>query len=167
MNDFPSIKFSEKHHDEIAKLFDYELNSEEKDDILKAFKKSLVDNEPPRFLYILRHGESDYYKIGISNKVDKRIDTLQTGNPVELKFIACYESDFSDFLGREITYLENFLHKNFADKRVRGEWFEFDYSTIADICMFLDSRDIDFCGSREIIELQEYDRRCKIYEKEE
>ena len=49
-----------------------------------------------------------------------------------------------DFLGREIAYLEKFLHKNYELLKLKGEWFKLSEKHISDICCFLENnRDFD------------------------
>lgn len=65
-------------------------------------------------LYLIRCG--DYYKIGTSLNVPKRMGYMQTGNPMKLeKHDAswCYYA----------IWWEVGLHKLFDAFRVRGEWF--------------------------------------------
>lgn len=107
-----SINFTQQDHDNIAKLYDYSDLSEEKLKTAKEnFRKLLESNDAPRFLYVVRCLPCNYYKIGITNNIPKRLTVHQTGCPFELKFIFAIEADESDFLGREIMYLEKFFHK--------------------------------------------------------
>lgn len=58
-------------------------------------------------------------KIGISKNVDKRLSTLQTGNPRELKLMAWIVTQGKS----EDHETEQKLHRFFSEYRVRGEWF--------------------------------------------
>ena len=77
----------------------------------------------PGYVYLLRDVDtraagtpSDYLKLGKSkNDPNKRINTLQTGNPRELTR--------NWYFAPEMTKLETFLHHYFSGDRVRGEWF--------------------------------------------
>lgn len=66
-------------------------------------------------LYVLSCGTRK--KIGVTNNIERRIKTLQTGNadPIKLEYI-------------EERYLphkaETFLHRQFSASKVQGEWFE-------------------------------------------
>jgi len=68
-------------------------------------------------LYIIVD-ESNRKKIGVTNDIDKRLKTLQTGNPEKLKVI-WYEDGLL-----EPTKLERHLHRQFASNRLNGEWFK-------------------------------------------
>lgn len=144
-NTYSSIKFTKRHHNEISELFNYE-NLSEKDykQSLNNLEKHLSDNDAPRYLYVIRCIGTNFYKIGITNNLNKRLKTHQTGCPLKLKYIFAVEADIEDFLGREITYLEKFLHNNYASHKIHGEWFCLTYSHLADLCFFFEeSRDFD------------------------
>lgn len=55
------------------------------------------------------------YKIGKAEIVSDRLKTLQTGHWDTLVVIAEYSGSYE---------LEEFLHTEFADKRIRNEWFD-------------------------------------------
>lgn len=138
-NYWESIEFTAEHRREIAALFDYSTASDEERAIAYAkYNKYIKEDAAPRYLYLIRCKGTQYYKIGITNDLEKRLAAHQTGSPHELSVVLYAESDLDDYLGKEITYLESFLHKNYAGMRVRGEWFRFDYSHISDIAMFLE-----------------------------
>ncbi|KYN89488.1 hypothetical protein ATY35_11080 [Vibrio cidicii] len=139
MKMYPSIRFTRKDAEKVAKLFDYSASTEkQRHDAYAKYKNYIVDNKAPRYLYIVRCGESELYKIGITNNLEKRLTEHQTGCPYTLKYVVWFEADLDDFLGKEISYLETFLHKNYQSRRVRGEWFNLTYSHLADIVLFLE-----------------------------
>lgn len=61
-----------------------------------------------------------FVKIGMTNDPQSRIDTLQTGNPYELRMLACIPCKDRN----EARHLESFMHKKLQTSRVRGEWFK-------------------------------------------
>ena len=75
-------------------------------------KKTTPDYSPSQ-VYVIGPVEGAY-KIGISRDVESRLNTLQTGVPVNLSLVC-------SFPGGE--FLEKTLHRKFWDKKVRGEWF--------------------------------------------
>ena len=79
------------------------------------------------YLYMLRAGNTDYYKIGVSININKRIEALQSGNPHKLTI---YESVYT----RE-RYLEGIIHRKLKQYRVEGEWFHFDKDVIKTISL--------------------------------
>ncbi|MFY0602042.1 MAG: GIY-YIG nuclease family protein [Cyclobacteriaceae bacterium] len=136
--EFPSINFT-YHHRDLLQAFAYpsELKKDTFNKGIQNLKNYLENNEAPRLLYVIKSGRRDYYKIGITNNLAIRIQTLQIGNPDKLEVIAYALADMGDFLGREIIFLENFLHLNYANEKVHGEWFKLSQEEIADICIFL------------------------------
>ncbi|MBE0663110.1 MAG: GIY-YIG nuclease family protein [Bacteroidales bacterium] len=77
-----------------------------------------IDNDHC-YVYLMIDLTNNYHKIGISNKPGYREKTLQSEKPtIEM---LCYKR----FPNRKIaTSFELALHQSYADKRVRGEWFD-------------------------------------------
>jgi hypothetical protein len=66
-------------------------------------------------LYLIRAaGSPSYLKIGISTDPERRVRSLQTGNPATLALLAhklgCKQKEL-------------YLHRKFASYRANGEWF--------------------------------------------
>ena len=72
-------------------------------------------------LYIASSGK--YYKIGISEDPDKRIQQLNTANPEGVELIASFDTECAEATEHE-------FHKAFAARRVNGEWFNVPESYI-------------------------------------
>lgn len=72
-------------------------------------------NKKPNQLYVLKCGER--YKIGITSDITQRILSLQVGNAdvITLEYI---EERYDPIKA------ERWLHRQFASKKVKGEWFE-------------------------------------------
>jgi len=71
------------------------------------------------YVYFIRAGHTGPIKIGVASNVDRRLDTLQTGNHMELFLVAKIKCQ-----SKTHAYsIENALHKKFKGKRIRGEWF--------------------------------------------
>lgn len=72
-------------------------------------------------IYVVKAGETDNYKVGVSNNPIKRIQGLQTGNHLKLNF---------KVVRFGTSALERFLHKTLSaeGRRIRngGEWFLLD-----------------------------------------
>lgn len=82
-----------------------------------------------RFIYIIKcYDDELYYKIGITNDIDKRLKTLKTGNNNELEVIFLFQSEYASKVESKI----HFLYKN---KRVKGEWFLFNDEEIEEVKM--------------------------------
>ncbi len=66
-------------------------------------------------LYVLSC--NNLLKIGVTNNIDKRIKSLQTGNPHKIELLYLEER-------LNPTKAERFLHQYFSKYRLEGEWFE-------------------------------------------
>ena len=73
------------------------------------------------YVYFIQEGRGNHghIKIGVSNNVNNRLDSLQTGNPRKLTLMASIKCRSINDAYR----LEKKLHKKFKPHRVRGEWF--------------------------------------------
>lgn len=78
--------------------------------------------KPPCYIYFILNYDSEAVKIGIAKNVKRRIASLQTSSPSELKLLGKIQAE-SVSKARE---LEQSLHKTFDEYRVRGEWFKAD-----------------------------------------
>ena len=79
------------------------------------------------FVYIFKG--ADYYKIGYSNRPPRRMIDISPKLPFSLRLICSIETN-------NAIALEAKLHQQFADKRLRGEWFslnECDISAIKEL----------------------------------
>ncbi len=70
-------------------------------------------------VYVMQ-AENNIYKIGYSQQVETRVSAMQTSSPLLLKLLMsiCLPSD------RIAHAIERALHKQFANKRIHGEWFQ-------------------------------------------
>jgi len=74
-------------------------------------------------VYFVRAGSNGPIKIGVAKDVESRLETLQTGNHMELRIVTKIKCR-----SRQEAYdKESQFHKMFERKRIRGEWF---HSTI-------------------------------------
>jgi hypothetical protein len=77
------------------------------------------------YLYVIACHGFPYYKIGRTIlPVEARFASIQTGSPFKLSLV-------SVMLVNNCFKLEAELHYLFAEKRVRGEWFELDNKDLA------------------------------------
>lgn len=79
-------------------------------------------------VYIIQMGASKYYKIGISNNVNRRLKDLQTGNPLPLHIVATISLEMEQNADNQhfTKLLEKELHLAFQYCRQVGEWFKFE-----------------------------------------
>jgi hypothetical protein len=75
------------------------------------------------YVYFIRCNE--FTKIGITNDIDYRLRSLQTGNPYPLELLCKFE--YANALP-----IEGILHKRFSGRRVQGEWFKLSDTDLSD-----------------------------------
>ncbi|MDY7396341.1 GIY-YIG nuclease family protein [Aureibaculum sp. 2210JD6-5] len=86
------------------------------------------------FVYLMVDTTNNYHKIGISNKPEYREKTLQSEKPT-IVLLATKE-----FPIRQIAEaFEKALHDTFANKRIRGEWFELTDNDIKNLMITLEN----------------------------
>jgi hypothetical protein len=129
------ILFTEEDQEAISCL--YRITDKEEASAKVIFDKNIENHEIPRYLYLIKSGNLNHYKIGITNNLDRRLRKLQTGNPQPMWYVFAVEADINDYYGREIQYLEKFLHKNFEERKILYEWFELSLMDVCKIFVFL------------------------------
>ncbi|MEH1997250.1 MAG: GIY-YIG nuclease family protein [Nostoc sp.] len=72
------------------------------------------------FVYFILNQDSNAIKIGRAKDVAKRVKSLQTSSPAQLKLIKTVQVKGSE----EAQKLEQSLHKQFSEIRLAGEWFK-------------------------------------------
>lgn len=72
------------------------------------------------FVYFVRAGNRGAIKIGVARNMQRRLDTLQTGNAFKLNVIALIPCKSRE----HARAIEASLHKRFGKQRIRGEWFQ-------------------------------------------
>lgn len=70
-----------------------------------------------KYIYVVTDGRGNI-KIGISNNPNKRLSTLQTASPVQLKIYATVRVECS-----QIHAYERAIHRRLGRNRHIGEWF--------------------------------------------
>jgi hypothetical protein len=78
------------------------------------------------FVYVLR-SENNLFKIGKTNNLDVRANTLSVVVPVEVELIHYIRTDAAG-------WLERAYHQRFAHKRVKGEWFRLGFWDLLYVC---------------------------------
>jgi len=65
-------------------------------------------------IYLIHIINTDYYKIGCTSDVNKRLSSLQTSNPLKLELIHSFSGGYK---------VEYYMHKIFQLYNVNNEWF--------------------------------------------
>lgn len=84
----------------------------------------------------------NFYKIGITDDIKRRLIGLQTGNPYELELVKVYQVP---------TSFESTLHEVLDHCHIRGEWFKMTPATlevIMEVCQIYE----DDCNRRKMIQ---------------
>lgn len=84
---------------------------------IRMSKEQMLKDTP--CVYFITDGRGNC-KVGVASDIKSRLNTLQVGNPDELKLK--YVMYFSSI--DEAYYMENECHHALTTKNVRGEWFE-------------------------------------------
>lgn len=87
------------------------------------------------YVYLIKCGRTKYYKIGLSTVPSLRFAHLQHANPFKLELIKSVKV-------ANCGAVEKSLHRKFALKRVRGEWFKLTKNNIEHIVGILHDNEI-------------------------
>lgn len=115
----------QKFFEDFRKTVEENAPQEELEDV-KADSPSA--SQKSCYVYLMIDTTNNFHKIGISNHPKYREHTLQSDKPT-IELICAKE-----FPSRAIAEaVEAALHRAFAAKRIRGEWFNLDLSDIEDL----------------------------------
>jgi len=90
------------------------------------FNNCLIENtRKSEWVYFIQEGDNGNIKIGLTNNLQKRIKTLQTGNSNILSLFAYIETN-------NMHELEKKFHKYFQYCRGSGEWFSIPNNLLID-----------------------------------
>jgi hypothetical protein len=89
----------------------------------RELEKLAPKRRKPTFIYLVLDERTGYVKIGRAKNPSARERTLQSENP-QVAMLFCSPADAE---------LERELHREFAQHRIRGEWFELSECHIEDI----------------------------------
>ncbi len=92
------------------------------------------------FVYLLECiiDDDSIYKIGFTkDKIQKRINKLQTGNGYELIELYKFETQYNQKVERR-------LHKYFSNKRLKGEWFKLNKEDVDNFIQKCEKIENDF-----------------------
>jgi hypothetical protein len=112
------------------------------------------------WIYLMRDLRSDLIKIGFSNNPRYRERTLQSEQPL-IDLIEAWQADKSD---------EKYLHNQYKDFRLRGEWFKLNTEAIDEIhSYFFEHIQLSTGKTAEILYLESHNEYLtkKILELEE
>lgn len=94
--------------------------------VYRAYEKLYVPITPGGFVYIIQLGDTNVYKIGITNDLSRRLSQLQSKCPIPLTIV-------HRWWGHDFQAFEKALHLKFSSQRIRGEWFKLSTSDLLDL----------------------------------
>ena len=102
----------------------------------KPVKKILtIQEKKGYYIYVIRHGDTNMYKIGISKlTIQTRISTMQSGNPIKLN---CIQQIYTP----NASIIEKKIHNIFSKNKIRGEWFELSDKNLLKIKQIINNID--------------------------
>jgi hypothetical protein len=114
-------------NDRVQTIIEYCQGKEEFDDIISHCSKVVLasnqktnltntDSGKVGYVYLLRHGTRNEYKIGRTNNPIRREGEIRLELPEKIQPIHYIETD-------DPSGIENYWHSRFASKRKEGEWF--------------------------------------------
>jgi len=93
-----------------------------------------MNRKPMQIMYILQNGDTNEYKIGITNDLNRRLGELQTGCPNELKVIKLYTHYQRKIIEKYERILHNYYTKCGCRIRPNGEWYKLTKADINFLC---------------------------------
>lgn len=88
-------------------------------------------NDRNGYIYVVRSGLSNLYKIGRTTNFQKRLKTLQTSCAVPLTIV-------KTFFSHDAVSLEKAAHDKFAHFRQKGEWFDLNSEQLTQLLSWLE-----------------------------
>jgi hypothetical protein len=87
------------------------------------------------YIYLIRCSENNFYKIGISKNVERRLKQIQTSSPNKIYLIHKYQSQYA-------SKIEKAMHNFFKVYHRNNEWFELSLSEemkFIDMCLSIEN----------------------------
>jgi hypothetical protein len=131
-DEYPSIQLKITYHPDgvVGRLFEPMLEQirQDREEWSRQYneQRRLAEAQKPKpttFLYVMVDKRTGYHKIGRSKDPKYRERTLQADAP-EIEMVFCFEGYVNQ---------EKRLHEKYAEKRVRGEWFDLSENDLIDI----------------------------------
>lgn len=89
------------------------------------FSQRLAPPKRPGFVYLIR-ADNGVYKIGKTKLLGPRVNWLAVNLPYSIKVIHVIKT-------QDMDDMERWLHAQFQDKRLGGEWFDLDDAEVEHI----------------------------------
>lgn len=102
--------------------------------IVPSGKTRDISNCKTGVIYLINAIGTDYYKIGISGNLKRRLRDLSSANPFNIQLLV-----FKDDLHAFDT--EQFLHEKYHKYAIKNEWFDFPLTIVEEIIKLLKNAD--------------------------
>ena len=101
---------------------------------LQCLPKNVRNPFASKFVYLMKNEEHGVFKIGFSDDVEKRRRNIEGEIPIPfiIEIVQAWET-------YHFTKLESALHKLFADKHVKGEWFRLSQTDVEECFRFVET----------------------------
>lgn len=113
------IAITKKNYQNQMNYFENQLQH-----ITRSYKK-----DKPGFCYIITDDNflmTNHYKIGMTTDLKNRLSQLQTSTPYIISKVIILECDNPQDIEQE-------LHERYAEKRIRGEWYQLSKKDLEEI----------------------------------
>lgn len=91
-------------------------------------KPVLVRSNVSGWIYLIKCGE--FYKIGVTQKLEKRLNGLKTANPHPLELLKTWKYDPWSLVRK----IEKMLHRHYKPYHHHLEWFKLPEDEVARLC---------------------------------
>jgi hypothetical protein len=99
---------------------------------VNRLEKLSLESDKGKFVYILKSQE--YYKIGITSNLERRVNSIQGGNPFEVEVVCAYRV-------KDSRTLEKYLHEGLLAFRHKREWFKLEPDFVEELKVFIENYD--------------------------
>lgn len=106
------VKFTSKSHSEL---------------MAKNASKVNKAKKPDGYLYVLKYGNNNLFKFGVSSNPDRRIKDIDACSPVAIKELGRY-------FFKNVYEIEEMIHDNLKEAKIRREWFKMEELSVLCIC---------------------------------
>lgn len=110
-----------------------EIEVKKGDSIIKrsnpsSFKQKNKDG----YVYLIKAKDYNFYKIGFSTNVKRRLRDINASNPFEIEIIEIYK-------GLTAYDLEQSIHLKYNKDRIKNEWYKFNANQVNEIVKLINS----------------------------
>jgi len=87
-------------------------------------------NSPNGYIYFIKLSGQNLYKIGVSNKPDRRLKDIDSYLPFDMEILSIHKLN-------NVYEIEEYFSKMLIKNKVRREWYSLDSETVKDVMIEL------------------------------